>query len=147
MKYSSVPDSKLYGMIWSPRGYGLRVLQQDAAQIAPVLIGKTFIVGDRYVVSGVPHDVTPEQLFEALAACDVPWEEITTAQNIAQRKKGGSCCWTIKATRPPPTNIFFLDECVISIDKEMENMKIQEKAQPKVSTMCMEQTDSLPNSR
>ena len=36
VKYSTVPDSKLYGMIWSPKGYGLRVLQQDAAQIAPV---------------------------------------------------------------------------------------------------------------
>ena len=144
VKYSTIPDDKVYGMVWSPRGFGVRVKMEDAVTIAPILTGKSFIVGERYVVAGVPQDVTPQQLFEALASCDVPWEDIEQAQKISMKYRGGSCSWIIKASRPPPTNLFFLDECVISVDKESIRAKPQQKVEPRVTASGWQKSVTCP---
>ena len=123
IKCAVIDNSKSFGLIWNKTGYGIRVKQEDASSLAPILTGRSYVVGDRYWLSGIPRDCSPESLFKALSEADQAWDQIMTAHRITQKWFHGSMHWLVKSAVPPPTNLYFLDELVITVEKEQEKAK------------------------
>jgi len=146
VKYSTIPNDQKFGLVWSARGFGVRVRMQDATAISPIITGNKYVVGEKYIVAGIPADVTPQQLFEALSTCDVPWQQITEAQKLTQRYRNGAYSWVIKATVPPPTSLFFLDECVITVSADTIRKKKEPEKAPKVTASAWTKPIQMPTS-
>ena len=124
IKCAVIDNSKAFGLIWNKTGYGIRVKQEDASSLASILTGRSYVVGDKYWLSGIPRDCSPDSLFNALSEADPAWDQIMPAHKITQKWFHGSMHWLVKSATPPPTNLYFLDDLVITVEKE------QIKAQP-----------------
>ena len=129
----------------TPCKVGIRVKTEEASDISPMLTGQKYVVGDRFIISGIPQDVFPPQLFQALEKCDVPWLGVSGSHRISTRYRGGSYSWIIKCPTQPPTSLFFLDEAVITVHKE--EFKIKKDTmdhQPKVSVSAWTRVAQCP---
>ena len=145
VKHATLPEQKAFGLVWSTRGFGIRVKTAEASDISPMLTGQKYVVGDRFIISGIPQDVFPPQLFKALEECDVPWLGVSGSHRISTRYRGGSYSWIIKCPTQPPTSLFFLDEAVITVHKE--EFKIKKDTmdhQPKVSVSAWTRVAQCP---
>ena len=116
-KYMALPQSKVQGLAWSPKGFAVRVLEEHASEIAPLATDMPYTAGEKYEIAGVPRDWTPAELFASLAATDTPWPEIERARLLFRKGRGAHQRWIIKAPCPPTAIIVFLDEFALAIQK------------------------------
>ena len=136
IKYHALPRGKTYGMVWSAKDYAVRVLTEDAPELAPIATGRSFILGERYEIHGVPRDWQPNELFDALASTDNPWPKIQDAHVLNKKPSQGAYRWLIKAPEAPPTPVIFLDDYVLSVKKfELRPTEKNVKVRPKPPTL------------
>ncbi|CAE7806196.1 unnamed protein product [Symbiodinium sp. CCMP2456] len=117
-KYLALPQNKVQGLAWSPKGFAVRVLEEDAAAIAPLATDMPYTAGDRYEIAGVPRDWSPVELFTSLATTDTPWPDIANAKLLFRKGRGDYQKWVIKAPQPPTAVVVFLDQYALAIKKE-----------------------------
>jgi hypothetical protein len=110
-KHVALADDVAAGLIWSPKGYGMRIRTTEVATVGPTINGKVFVEGEAYELCGVPRDILPEDMLKALASTEVPWPEAADGQVLSRR---GST-WILRVSTPPPASIFFFGELLISV--------------------------------
>ena len=123
MAVQALPDTDFFGLYANHRGFAARILEADAPQYAPLLNGRPYASGDKYVIQGVPRDCAWESLFEAITAMDNPWENFDQAR-LVYRKAGA---WTVQVKSPPPSPIIFLGDLVLSAAKSESNRSTARK--------------------
>ena len=96
MAVQALPDTDFFGLYANHRGFAARILEADAPQYAPLLNGRPYASGDKYVIQGVPRDCAWESLIEAITAMDNPWENFEQA-HLVYRQAGA---WTVQVKSP-----------------------------------------------
>ena len=126
-KYLALPQNKVQGLGWSPKGFAVRVLETDAAEIAPLATDMPYTAGNRYDITGVPRDWSPVELFASLAATDTPWPDIANAKLLFRKGRGDYQKWVIKAPQPQTAVVVFLDQYALAIKKEEPVQRVAPK--------------------
>ena len=118
LKARALPESDFYGLHANYRGIAARIMEADGPRLAPLLNGRAYSTGDRYIIQGVPRDCAWEDLVESLTTMEEPWIGFEHARMVYRR----GAVWVVQVSSPPPALIIFLGDVVLALSKT-ENPK------------------------